>query len=316
MELIIVEPKKIKNPNKKQQFDELMKRGVHITQDAQEGDILYAEDPFKSLHEVFRDYHLWKMDVRDFFLKYWLDDEANFFFEADDVPMLKGGLAYSYADSPESQSLLKNIRKETKDKLAYLRNFKETKLQNVVDEKQQKKGIVKLPKGISLEWEKVELKMKEGMREIEILYNGKHIKTADYVELGFFVGKKQQKPDRQWLFLCALAVLATTDITRATPDNMKDMLSRTIEGNKEISIEGVHQIKRNLLKHLQEIFDEKSKDPFKSDTGYYHPKFKILPETLLRKEELWGSRSIVSNSKNDKPKSNRFKKDFGGIGAE
>ena len=109
--------------DKKEQLAQLIRRGVHITQAAQEGDILYADDPADKMHEAFKDYHNWKMEVRDFFLKHDFDNEAAFFFEADDVPMLKGGLEYSYIETPKSQKLLKSIREETSKKLAFLREF-------------------------------------------------------------------------------------------------------------------------------------------------------------------------------------------------
>jgi len=103
----------------------LIKRGTDITLYASSGVVHRRDqDEVDNMHETFKDFHTWKMDTRDFFLKYNFEDEANFFFEGDSVPVLKGGIEYSYIDSPESQELLKNIREEAKEKLKFLREFK------------------------------------------------------------------------------------------------------------------------------------------------------------------------------------------------
>ncbi|AKM77756.1 MAG: hypothetical protein UX49_C0016G0026 [Candidatus Wolfebacteria bacterium GW2011_GWC2_46_275] len=328
MELIIEKAKKKKNLSKEEQLDELLKRGIHISYDAQEEDILSAEDPADMLGKVFNDYHLWKMDARDFFLKYNYENEENFFFEADDVPMMKGGIAYSYADSPESQSLLKKIRKETKDKLVFLRNFKKTEFQekeegevpkdkNLYNEARRvnKKSIVKLELPADMLWENVMLKMKEELRDVEIFYDGKYIKKVSYADLGFFVGKVQEKPDRQWGFLCALAVFSGKNKDWATPASIGLMITARSENKKVISAEGVHQIKRAFTKRLKEIF-ETQKEPFEKTDGYYLPKFKVLPEKELRREDVWMTGGVMTDSKNNKDNRSRFKEDFEGIGAE
>lgn len=133
-------------------------------------------------------------------------------------------------------------------------------------------------------WEKVMFKIKEGMREIEIFYNGKYIQTADYIQLGFFTGNKQQKPNRAWGFLTALSVLAGTDIQQATVYNMRKMVA--IHTQETISTPSVHQIKRSLVKMLREIC-KTDDDPFHVYQDYYHPKFTILPEPTLRRKEIW-----------------------------
>ncbi len=135
-----------------------------------------------------------------------------------------------------------------------------------------------------VQWEKVMLKMKEGMQEIEIFYNGNHLQTADYTQLGFFTGKKQQKKDRQWGFLCALSVLSATDISSATADKMRDMVAAN--SNLTLSTGNVYQIKRTLVKRLRAIF-KTDDDPFHDRRDYYYPKFTILPEPSLRREEIW-----------------------------
>ncbi|OGF60525.1 hypothetical protein A3C05_03440 [Candidatus Giovannonibacteria bacterium RIFCSPHIGHO2_02_FULL_45_40] len=244
-----------------------------------------GQDGVDNMHETFKDYHNWKMDTRDFFLKHNFEDEADFFFEGDSVPMLKGGIEYSDIDSPESKELLKNIQEEAKEKLRFLREFR-GKMGNETGKQdaRKNKATIKLSFPELVKWERVMLKMKDGMREIEIFYNKKHIKTADYIELGFFIGKKQQKQDRQWGFLSALSVLAGTNhIEEATPEKMRTMITSTSD-QKNITAGSVHQIKSNLAKQLQMVF-ETNDAPFHDRRDYYEPKFTILPEPDLRREE-------------------------------
>lgn len=132
-------------------------------------------------------------------------------------------------------------------------------------------------------WEKVMLKMKTGLREMEIYYNNRFIETADYVQLGFFTGKKAEKQDRQWNFLCALSVLSATDITQATASNMRRMVAK--DSQTTVSTGNVHQIKRTLVKRLRALFKTED-DPFYERRGYYAPRFKVLPETELRRDTL------------------------------
>lgn len=136
----------------------------------------------------------------------------------------------------------------------------------------------------AVQWEKVTLKIKEGMNEMEIFYAGKHIETADYIQLGFFAGKKQQKKDRQWEFLCALSVLSATDITQATADKMRHMIA--VNAKTTLSTNNVHQIKKSLVKKLRAIF-KTDEDPFHDRRDYYLPRFTILPEPELRRPEIW-----------------------------
>jgi hypothetical protein len=133
-----------------------------------------------------------------------------------------------------------------------------------------------------VQWEKVALKIKEGKQEIEVLYDKSHIITADYIRLGFFSGKRQQKPDRRWGFLCALATLAATDIKQATAENMCGMITQ----GKTLSVNNVQQVKKSFVEQLQIIFKTRD-DPFQDRRDYYEPKFAILPEPSLRCGEVW-----------------------------
>lgn len=144
-----------------------------------------------------------------------------------------------------------------------------------------------------VKWEKVTLKLKEGLKGLEIFYNDKHICTTDHVALGFYFGEKERKSDQAWNFLCALAVLAKLDIRQATTGNLRNMLGPKGE---PISVENVHQIKRTLVKKLCILF--KTEDiPFHDCKNFYSPKFKILPEAFLRREELWSQGSAVDENR-------------------
>lgn len=146
----------------------------------------------------------------------------------------------------------------------------------------RKKNIIKLSFPEPVQWDKVTLKIKDGERDMDISYDKKHIKTVDYIDLGFYSGAKQKKTDRTWQFLIALSTLSATDSRRATPTNLKEMFVVP----PKVSSENVQQIKRQLVKRLCGLFvtDE---DPFHEYRGYYFPKFQILPEPGLRTKELW-----------------------------
>ena len=148
-----------------------------------------------------------------------------------------------------------------------------------------------------VKFEKVMFRIKKGMHEIEIFYNNNHLQTADYIQLGFFTGKKQQKQDRQWGFLRALSTFATTDIQEATAYNMCRMVATNT--NSTLSIGNVHQIKRTLVKRLRAIF-KTDDNPFHDRRDYYEPKFTILPEPVLRHEEVWPQGGKLNENRGDK----------------
>lgn len=116
---------KKKQLNELEQLDALIMRGVLITRHTQKGVVHRdGQDEVGSMHETFKDYYIWKIDMENFFLKYNFNDEASFFSEGDSTPILKSGLGYSYIESTKSQRLLKDIREETRNKLKFLRDFK------------------------------------------------------------------------------------------------------------------------------------------------------------------------------------------------
>ena len=139
---------------------------------------------------------------------------------------------------------------------------------------------VKLPR--SAQWEKLTLKFKEGMEDLEISYDKEHVCTTGYRDLGFYTSKRQQKPDRAWHLLGALGILAVTDPKQATPENLRTMLGSPTPLKRE----NVHQIKRSLVKRLCELFNIDD-GPFSVERRFYSPRFKILPEAELRRPDVW-----------------------------
>lgn len=149
----------------------------------------------------------------------------------------------------------------------------------------KKRNIIELTFPEIVQWDKVVMKLKEGLEDVEIWYDGSHIKTANYIELGFSATKKHHKPDRRWSLLRILAVLQSTDIKQATPAKLVPMLAAT--SGRTTGIANVHQTKRLLSKALRACF-KTSDDPFVSKNGqrYYEPVFTISPEPELRDSAL------------------------------
>lgn len=148
----------------------------------------------------------------------------------------------------------------------------------------KKKHTIVLEFPETVRWGRVVLKVKEGLQDIEILYDGKHIKMASYIELGFSANKKNSKPDRKWELLIILSVLQKNDIKQATPDKLMSMLKNY--SGRTIKKDNIHQTKKLLSEALRGIFNTKE-NPFTDNKKYYEPKFKILPVPTLRLEEPW-----------------------------
>ena len=132
-----------KNPKPYQGIDrskwsiqDYINEGITITREAQEGDALYRKNFIAvDMHNVFV---IWRISVRDFLFKEgYLNDKhplyslAEPILEADSVPNMKGGNDYGVPQSEKSQTLLKNIREETKKKLEILRSIKASKLDRI-----------------------------------------------------------------------------------------------------------------------------------------------------------------------------------------
>lgn len=135
-------------------------------------------------------------------------------------------------------------------------------------------------------WDKIEIKIKKGQEDVQILYNKQHIVNTDYKELGFGKNKKNIEPNIAWHFLCILSVLQKTDIKTATPDNLMPMIARHTK--RVTGKNNIYAIKNQLSKQLREVFYQiEDPNPFYENKQFYEPKFAVQPEPDLRNEEVW-----------------------------
>jgi len=104
-------------------IDELENEGININRRSQENDAVYWDDS-DHLDKIFKDYNLWRQRIKDFLIQSKIiSNLSGYFFEADSVPKIKGGI-YDNINSPKSQELLKNIRIEISKKLEKLRELR------------------------------------------------------------------------------------------------------------------------------------------------------------------------------------------------
>lgn len=132
----------------------------------------------------------------------------------------------------------------------------------------------------AVQWEKVTLRVKDNLQEVDILYEDKLIKTADFEWLGFYQGTKEKKPDRQWQFLMLLATAYSSDFKQAIPKTIAASINS--RGSGRVSVDTVHKRKERLADALKIIFQTQD-DPF-PEQNYYQPAFKLLPPPEFRKE--------------------------------
>lgn len=112
--------------NLEKKLAELIMCGVYFTHNAHEYEISQKKNPTEIALKIVSGYHRWKIDVANFFYELGRMEEASFFIEADEVPMVWGGKKYRNIESSDFKILLRNIRKETRRKLLFLRDFKRT----------------------------------------------------------------------------------------------------------------------------------------------------------------------------------------------
>jgi hypothetical protein len=137
-----------------------------------------------------------------------------------------------------------------------------------------------------VKWEKVEIKIKEGKRDIEIFYKGKQIIRADYKELGLYSGDRNPKPTPQWHFLCALSIYSKGDFSKATVENLAGTMKT--DPHREISEDSIHQHKKILSEQLCRLFKTEETPFFDyKQFGSYRPKFSLLPIPIIRNENVW-----------------------------
>lgn len=141
--------------------------------------------------------------------------------------------------------------------------------------------VLQLPE--STDWSKVEIKMKEGLHDIDIHYGGRLMTTRSFGELGWGVGKEFRKSNA-WLLLEVLseviALSAAADITE-----VKIRLARKM-GENSITNAVVYKTKQHLSDDLCRLFNT-TDSPFVKYAGRYQLKFRLRPEPSLRSTPLW-----------------------------
>jgi len=180
-----------------------------------------------------------------------------------------------------------------KNELENSLSYPDKNISNILSNLNNKKKIINIDLGLpeKIEWDKVTIKIKDGLKDIEIFYNEKFKRLVSFDEIGFSSNKKNMKENRQWELLKILSYLLSEDKKSATPNTLSRMLST--QTNKKITIDNLHQIKKSLSESLKNIF-KTEEDPFLDykGRGYYEIKFKLLPVPGLRnKGKIWSNSS-------------------------
>jgi hypothetical protein len=149
----------------------------------------------------------------------------------------------------------------------------------------KKQQLVTMSPKENFSWEKVEIKVKDGRQDIEIFYDGKNELTASFDDLGMADGRTENRPSKEWHFLCCLADMSLVDYESATTILVNRYLNNATSSNTKVT--SVYTAKKNLSKHLKIIFSTDT-NPFLNvkELGLYRPIFKMKPEPTYRQNEL------------------------------
>ena len=128
-----------------QALNELIGKGIIITNLAQEDGAPYSTDPDNYLDTAYRIFCKWRQEIKDFIYNEKIDSNiADFFLEQDSVNELLG-LAEYLEDKNKQRELLEKIRIETSKKLEKLRELKkEVKSKEIEKTKELITAIEKL----------------------------------------------------------------------------------------------------------------------------------------------------------------------------
>src|SRR3989344_4761520 len=129
-------------------------------------------------------------------------------------------------------------------------------------------------------WGDMEIKFLNKL-EIEVSSKTGFLKKYSNADMGFYRGKKEKKPDRQWQFLESLSILQGKNGRGATNADMAHSLFGT---SNEKTINNCEKIAKKLSSKLATIFPEAGGDPFESYKEHrcYIPKFKLIPMPTMR----------------------------------
>lgn len=162
-----------------------------------------------------------------------------------------------------------------------------------LERKRIKGGLLDFETPSDFEWSKVELKIKEGLMDVEVFYDKERIERKDFIELKFSKNSKDPIPKNNWHLLCLFAFLQKEDISQATPSNLLQMMKTYMkEGSKTSNI---HQTKKGLVIGLKKMFDT-DKNPFAENRIYYEPLFTIKPPASMN-TNLWKQGGKLNTNK-------------------
>ncbi len=162
-----------------------------------------------------------------------------------------------------------------------------------LERKRMKGGLLDFETPSDFEWSKVELKIKEGLMDVEVFYDKKRIEQKDFIELKFSKNSKDPIPKNNWHLLCLFAFLQKEDISQATPVNLLRMMKDYMKEGAKTS--NIHQTKKGLTKDLKKMFDT-DKNPFTDNRVYYEPIFTIKPPTSMN-TNLWEQGGKLNTNK-------------------
>lgn len=153
---------------------------------------------------------------------------------------------------------------------------------------------VKLPDNAT--WDKLHLKLKEGLKEVEVLYSGKHFATYDYEKLGFGV-KKSTKKSMAWMLLEVLAAYRFNPTNRPNMQTLAVSLGKV--SGKKVTLDTLYKEKQHLSEDLCYLFGI-NESPFTDNKTTYELKFTLDPIPVLRGTgEVW----ITEGGRPDAPDS-------------
>ena len=155
--------------------------------------------------------------------------------------------------------------------------------------KSKKGGVININAN---NWNEVEIRFLDKFT-IEVLVAGKPTHKCSYIDLGFYVGTKQKKPDEAWNFLESLSVLQGENGMDATKQLICDSLSKP---GKKITKNNCEQIAKKLSNKLNDSLGMKS-NPLNSykGLGRYKPIFTLKPIPNMRK---WHEEPFITPHKN------------------
>lgn len=238
--------------------------------------------------ELLDCYYTWSLGLKSLLIsKYATDNKFKYkyptIFYSDNIKYgMMVGVDSNYGfrvASQRKQEQVKDAQDFLKECIATLSKILlDLEIESNKEEKNPKLKKISLPEKPP-SWDKLSIQFTNDSEiEIRISYNNKLIKTIDYIELGFYTGKKQQKQNNEWLFLRKLAYVNALYNNGASVSEIVSSYS-----GKKPKHNDIHQIKIRVSKKLQNIFGIYS-NPLTCIGDRYIPLFELLPPKSFLEE--------------------------------